>query len=73
MKDVIKKILFPLFSLFLLYRTFALMRMLLNSQEAAWTASDLFIYAFLLTLFITGVFAFGGFAYPSHKTLPKNY
>lgn len=31
------------------------------------------LVAFLLTLFITGVFAFMGFAYPTNKLLPESY
>lgn len=49
------------------------MRMLLHSQETEWSALDLLAYSFLLTLFVTGVFAFIGFAYPSHKSLPNIY
>jgi hypothetical protein len=32
-----------------------------------------FIVAFLITLFVTGIFAFTGFAYPTHKLLPESY
>lgn len=34
---------------------------------------DTFIISFLLTLFITGIFAITGFAYPTSSLLTKNY
>lgn len=69
---MLKKILFPLLSLFLAYRSFELMSALLGQNE--WMSMELnILWAFLLNLFVTGVFAFTGFAYPTHKILPDVY
>ena len=40
-------------------------------QNLDWWIS--FIFAFLLCLYVTGVFAFVGFQFPTHKLLPKSY
>jgi len=69
----IKKILFPLFSVFLCFQTVAIMRILLASEPADLSILQNFIISFLFTLFVTGIFAFIGFAYPSHKILPSSY
>ena len=70
---LLKKIIFPLFSVFLIYRTIELMIALIVSQPAYLSLSETFITAFLLALFITGVFAFLGFAYPTSRLLVPNY
>lgn len=68
-----KKIFFPLLSAFLAFRSFELVTTVwhLSPSETSITA-QLFI-ALALNLFITGVFAFVGFAYPTSKLLPNNY
>lgn len=71
--QVIKKILFPLFSLFLLYRSYEIFSRLLKTNPSDYSLIETLIYGFLLNLFLTGVFAFIGFAYPSSKVLPKSY
>lgn len=68
-----KKILFPLFSLFLLYRSILLLKQLIFGNAEDYTGTETFIISFLLTLFITGIFAITGFAYPTSKLLPANY
>ncbi len=70
---IVKKILFPLFSLFLIYRTIDLLRLLILSQKQSYDSFEIFMYSFLLTLFITGIFAFPGFVYPTNKLLPPGY
>ncbi|MBQ0787615.1 MAG: hypothetical protein KBT69_08950 [Oceanihabitans sp.] len=69
----LKKILFPLFSVFLCYQTVAIMKILLASEPSDLSTLQHFIIPFLFPLFITGIFAFIGFAYPSHKILPSSY
>lgn len=68
-----KKILFPLFSIFLSYMTVGLLRTLTNTEPNVYSAISILIIAFLLTLYITGIFAFTGFAFPTHRVLPKSY
>lgn len=69
----LKKILFPFFSVFLIYRTAELVRVLrFHTHEDYTNAENIFI-AFLLNLFVTGVFAFLGFVYPTHRLLPDRY
>ena len=70
---VAKKILLPVFSLFLIYRSVELMRQLMHSDPADFTFSESLFIAFLLALYITGVFAFPGFAYPTSRVLPERY
>ncbi len=71
--NTLKKILFPLFSIFLCYQTVAIMKILFASEPTDLSTLQNFIISFLLTLFITGIFAFIGFTYPSHKILPSRY
>lgn len=70
---MLKKILFPLFSLFLAYRTVALLNNLSKSSASDLVLSESLIVGGLLALFITGIFAFVGFAYPSNRILPNSY
>ena len=69
----LKKILFPIFSLFLAYRSIELMKILIGSNPDEFSQIEAIIISFLLTLFITGVFAFIGFAYPSSRLLSYAY
>lgn len=69
----LKKIVFPVFSLFLCYRSIEQMRGLLSSEPNQYSADEVLIMAFILTLFMTGVFAFIGFAYPSSSMLSDRY
>ena len=49
------------------------MRSLMASEPNQFTNIEALIVSFLLTLFITGIFAFIGFAYPSNRILPDSY
>ena len=69
----IKKILFPLFSLFLIYRSIELVRKLIASKPNDYSNPDVLTISSLLTLFITGIFAFPGFAYATSRILPDSY
>ncbi len=68
-----KKILFPLISLFLAYRSVELVRMFSTPAAEGFSILVIFLLAVALNLFITGVFAFVGFAYPSSRLLPDAY
>ncbi|MDX8338562.1 hypothetical protein SLH46_05175 [Draconibacterium sp. IB214405] len=68
-----KKIGLPLLGLFLLYRTVDLLRDLSAQEPTGYSAIETVVLAFLLTLFITGVFALPGFAFPTNKILPNSY
>ena len=64
-----KKIIFPLISLFLILQSVELTKELIHLPHQFQSM----INAMLLCLYITGVFAFVGFAYPTHKLLPQSY
>ncbi len=66
---VIKKIVFPIISVFLLANTLELIKQLIahDPQKQA------LIWAFLLCLYITGIYAFVGFAYATHQLFPSRY
>ena len=49
------------------------MNKLLIARPQSLGGIELWIVAFLLTLYITGVFAFLGFVFPTHKVLPESY
>lgn len=68
-----KKILFTLFSFFLIYRSFELIKQINYSSpnELGWTT--ILVISFILNLFITGIFAFLGFAFLTNKILPNSY
>tara|TARA_B100000795_G_scaffold64672_1_gene43771 strand:+ start:2194 stop:2766 length:573 start_codon:yes stop_codon:yes gene_type:complete len=71
--NTLKKISFPFLSLFLLYRSIELTRSLTLSKPNEYSNIEALLISFLLTLFITGIFAFIGFAYSSSKILPDRY
>lgn len=62
-----------MFSLFLCYRSIELMRNLISSEPNEISNNEFLIISFLLNLFITGIFAFIGFAYPTSKIFPDSY
>lgn len=68
-----KKIAYSLFSLFLLYRSIELLRHLYYSSPIDFRFGESVLIAFLITLFITGVFAFPGFVFPTSNVMPKSY
>lgn len=64
---------FVLFALFLLYRSIELLKHLYNSSPLDFSFGESLLIAFLLTLFITGVFAFPGFVLPTSNIMPSSY
>lgn len=70
---MIKKILFLLFSAFLAFQSVKLVNVFILNSPSEFSLLFVFVLAFLLNLFITGVFAFIGFVYPTNKILPNSY
>ena len=68
-----KKILFPLISLFLLYRSFELIRRLVLSEVNDFSTGETTIIGVLISIYVTGGFEITGFAYPTRKILPDTY
>ena len=68
---MIKKIALTLASIFLMVQSYNLLRQIHNLD----TNSDLLILfiAWIINLFITGIFAFAGFAYPTQALMPNSY
>lgn len=70
---IFKKIVLPLLGLFLLYRAVDLLRDLSAHTPADYSHAETFVLAFLLTAFITGVFALPGFVFSTNALLPNRY
>ena len=70
---MVKKVLFSLFSIFLAYRSVELVRFIYHTNPAAFSGIFGLFLSLLLNLFITGVFAFPGFVFPTGKLLPHAY
>jgi len=68
---MIKKILLILAAIFLTYQSYILVTRIHNFQAESWIA--LFFIAWIINLFITGIFAFSGFALPTQKLLPESF
>jgi len=68
-----KRIVFPLLSVFLVFRSLEILKIYAARQPESISTGESLFYALLLNLFITGVFAFIGFAYPTSKLLPSVY
>jgi hypothetical protein len=70
---MLKKIFFPLMSIFLAYNTYKLFLVFSSLSQEEFSFLLSFILAILLNLFITGIFAFTGFVYPSSRLMPDSY
>lgn len=70
---MVKKVLFPLISIFLAYRSYELLKMIGTLEPAELSFWIKLLLSFLLNLFATGIFAFAGFAYKTNKLLPESY
>ena len=70
---ILKKLIFPFLSLFLFFRTKELIELLISTQPEEHLLAFQLFYSFLITLYITGIFAFVGFAYPTYKVLSSQY
>jgi hypothetical protein len=70
---MVKKILFPLISIFLAFRSYEILRTLWLADPSEFSLWIKLLLSFLLNLFITGIFAFMGFAYKTNRLLPENF
>lgn len=70
---MIKKIVFPLISIFLVYNSIKLIHLIFDFSTDNFSLFAIIVISFALNLFITGVFAFIGFAYPTNRLLPNTY
>lgn len=68
---ILKRILFPILSIFLIVQSYKLFKLL--DQMILETVWSQVLMAWLLNLFVTGIFAFTGFAYPTQKLLSDKY
>ena len=68
-----KKFLFSAFALFLTIQAYQLVVLLITTPVADAVLLRLFLLAFLINIYITGIFAFLGFVFPTHKLIGKNY
>ena len=70
---MMKKILFPLIAIFLVFRSYEILKTLWLVEPSELSISIEILLSVLLNLFITGIFAFMGFAYKTNRLLPENY
>lgn len=70
---MVKKILFPLIAIFLAFRSYEILRTLWFADPAEFNLWIKLLLSFLLNLFITGIFAFMGFAYKTNRLLPDSF
>lgn len=68
-----KKIVFSFLSIFLAFRSYEMIRGLLAVNSNGLTVFESVILAFLLSAFLTGIFAFPGFVFATSKLLPDSY
>jgi hypothetical protein len=68
---MIKKAFLSIASLFLVWQSYGLL-ILLDQLDLDAIGVLIFI-AWLINLFITGIFAFAGFAWPTQKAMPESY
>lgn len=66
-----KKVLFTIFSIFLVYQSIKLAGIISEKDIETWWINILL--AMFINLFVTGIFAFLGFVYPTERLLPENY
>jgi hypothetical protein len=68
---MMKKVLLASASIFLMWQSHKLLGLIGEIRMDSW--GILVFFARAINLFITGVFAFAGFAFPTQKILPKGY
>ncbi len=68
---MIKKILLSIATIFLIWQSYKLLFNIDKLTDNSWGL--LLFIAWIINLFITGIFAFSGFAFPTQKLLPKSY
>jgi len=70
---MVKKIFLTLGSIFLFYKTYELIYWLINFTPNRFNVMGSLALSLVLNLFITGIFAFVGFAFLTSKMLPSSY
>lgn len=73
LKRISKRLIFPLISCFLAYRSFEIMKLIYYTKPVDLSIGVQLLLAALLVLFVTGIFAFVGFAYPTNLLLGNAY
>lgn len=68
---MVKKILFSIFSIFLIFQSIKLNGLTVAMDADFWGFNILL--GVLVNIFVTGVFAFSGFVYPTQRLLPNAY
>lgn len=71
--NMTKKLLLTLASIFLTYRSVELVSFLYITHPSQFNWIGAIAYSFVLNLFITGIFAFIGFAFFTSRILPNSY
>ena len=66
-----KKILLSIASIFLIWQSYKLLTVIHHLEMDSWLL--VIFLAWLINMFITGIFAFSGFAFPTHLLSPKFY
>lgn len=72
-QSMAKKLLFLIFSIFLVFRSIELIKFLYKSYPTQFDWVEIVAVSFTLNLFVTGVFAFLGFAFLTSSILPNSY
>lgn len=67
----LKKVLLPLASIFLIIQSYKLI--VSASQAPIESSVQQFVIAWVINMFVTGIFALTGFAHPTQKLLPESY
>ena len=68
---MIKKVLLSFATIFLIWQSYDILRNIDKLETNSW--GYIVLVAWIINLFITGIFAFSGFAFPTQKLLPKSY
>lgn len=68
---MVKKILLLLLSIFLIFQSYQLLGNIHRVQSELWIYA--IINGWIINMYITGIFAFAGFALPTQKLLPESY
>lgn len=71
--DYPKKILFLCFSAFLVFQSYGMLRKLTLTEFEPIGLIESFILAFIINIYLTGIFAFPGFVFPTHKLMGSSY
>lgn len=66
-----KNLLLTISSVFLIWQSYKLLLFLSIFRPSSWPL--IILFAWLINLFVTGVFAFAGLAYPTQRLLPYSY